>query len=402
MLTADELQRFLAPMLVGGTEGLGVFDQDGAPYAVVARPGAPIARWEQLPADAEAAARGGGSFGLGGHVHDVKVLRAGTDRVGTLVIQRDVAREDERDRALSAACSTMLDRLIHAAFATWVTSELHLAASESSHRAIAQQNAELRRAVEHMRELDKLKSNFLATVSHELRTPLTSVIGFSEMLLEGIAGPLQPEQVEYVRTILLRGEELLDLITRLLETSQLEVGALRLNLQPHAIAQVVARAVESVRLAATQNEVTISVEIPELPAVLVDVDGIGRVVVNLLSNAIKFSRRGGRVTVTAARAPIRRPFEGEALFGEETPDAVLVTVRDEGVGIPEEALGRIFEAFYQVDSSPTRQHGGAGLGLSIVRSLVTAHGGEVWAESALGQGTSMRFTVPIARSGSPP
>jgi len=266
---------------------------------------------------------------------------------------------------------------------------------------MSQQNAELQRAVEHLRQLDELKSNFLATVSHELRTPLTSVIGFSEMLVEGVAGELNEEQAEYVRTILSRGEELLALITHVLEMSQLEAGAVRLELHPCAVRDLVARAIEALRLVAEQADVTVVAEIgsgvaSDLAPVLVDPEKMHRVLLNLVGNAIKFSPKGGAVVIRAEMAPIRRPFVEETLFGEEADDAVRVTEVDRGIGIAPDQLSRVFEAFYQVDSGPTRRHGGAGLGLSIVRNIVRAHGGEAWAESTIGTGTSMHFTVPIA------
>jgi len=274
---------------------------------------------------------------------------------------------------------------------------MHLAASESTHRALSRQNEELQRAVAHLREIDKLKSNFLATVSHELRTPLTSIIGFSEMLLEGLAGELQPEQGEYVATILTRAEELLALITQVLEMSQMEVGAIRLDLRARSLRSILDRALQTLVPAANQAGIELRDEIgDDLPPVLADAEKLQRVLVNLVGNAIKFSRRGGVVTVTAQQAPIRRPFQEETLFGEEAADAVRVTVRDTGQGIPEAQLSRIFEAFYQVDASPTREHGGAGLGLSIVKNLVNAHGGEVWAESEVGVGTAVHFTLPVA------
>jgi signal transduction histidine kinase len=254
--------------------------------------------------------------------------------------------------------------------------------------------------VQHLRELDQLKSNFLATVSHELRTPLTSVIGFSEMLLEGLAGSLNDEQAEYVRTILARGEELLELITQILEMSQLEFGALRLDLQRAALPELADRAIEAVRLHAEAAKVELINAIEGVPAVLVDPDKMQRVLVNLLGNAVKFSQAGS-VRITAGLAPIRRPFREETLFGEEDSDAVRVTVTDTGMGIAPEQLSKVFEAFYQVDASPTRRHGGAGLGLSIVKNLVRAHGGEVWAESQIGLGTAVHFTVPLAATPEP-
>jgi len=287
--------------------------------------------------------------------------------------------------------------MLQAGYAAWVTSEMHMQTSASAWRALTQQNGDLQRAIEHLKQLDQLKSNFLATVSHELRTPLTSVIGFSEMLLEGIAGPLSPEQAEYVRTILLRGEELLTLITHVLEMSQLEAGAVRLDLLPNDLPVAIGRAMDSVRLAAQQAGIALVDESTgDLPAVLVDAGKLQRILVNLLSNAIKFSPKGGNVRVRTAPAPIRRPFEEETLFGEEIADAIRISVIDDGVGIPPDQLTRIFEAFYQVDAGPTRRHGGTGLGLSIVKNLVQAHGGDVWAESEPGRGTSIHFTLPIA------
>ena len=273
---------------------------------------------------------------------------------------------------------------------------MHLAASERSHEDLTAQNTELQRAVEHLRHIDRLKSNFLATVSHELRTPLTSIIGFSEMLAKGIAGPLNEEQTEYATTILERGEDLLRLITQVLEMSKMEMGTMRLSLASVALADIVARAFSAASIPAERAQVHLIAELePSIPRVVVDADKVQQVLINLISNAIKFNRVEGTVTVRAELAPIRRPFE-EDFFGEETADALRVSVSDTGIGIPEDQLARIFDAFYQVDATSTRQHGGAGLGLSIVRKLIEAHGGEVWAESLVGAGTTFHFTLPIA------
>ena len=398
LLRADDIERCLKPFLVGAIDGVLLFDRDGAVHGGATADDAPIARWEQLPAEAEDAIRRGptASFGMDDHVYEVRPAYAGTERVGLLVVSRRAADADERDLAMADALTGVLTQLLQAGFATWVTSEMHLAASQSHYAALTQQNAELERAVAHLREIDKLKSNFLATVSHELRTPLTSVIGFAEMLLEGLAGELNEEQTEYVQTILNRGEELLQLISQVLEMSQLEVGRVRLDLRPRALPAIAARAIETVQLAASEAKIDIVCQLDGVPQVLADAEKLQRVLVNLVGNAIKFSRPGGKIAVQAELAPIRRPFAEETLFGEEANDAVRITVSDTGKGIAPEQLGRIFEAFYQVDASPTREHGGAGLGLSIVRNLVQAHGGEVWADSEVGVGTAIHFTLPIA------
>lgn len=398
LVNEADVSRSLAPFVAGGVEGLALFRDDGPVFAVTSRPGGALTRWETLPPEALATLRRGGerSFGLDGLRFDVRPLFAGAERVAVLVLARRTDAGGAIEARLGEAVAGVLGQMLQTAFAAWVTSQMHLAVSAESHHELTHRNAELQRAVEHLQQLDKLKSNFLATVSHELRTPLTSVIGFSEMLLESLAGPLSDEQREYVQTILDRGEELLSLITHLLEMSQLEGGTVRLLLRPHAVDSLLSRAMEAVRLSAEQGGVTLLEPLATGLSVIVDAEKIQRVVVNLLANAIKFTPAGGQVTIEACMAPIRRPFQEETLFGEEDPDAVRITVRDNGIGMAREQLGRVFEAFYQVDSSPTRAHGGAGLGLSIVRNLVIAHGGEVWAESESGQGTAVSFTVPVA------
>lgn len=400
LVAAAHLERCLRPWLVNGIDGIAVFDRSGISHARVWNDGSPIAVWDQLPPEAAATLHRDQTvpFGIAEHLCEATGLLAGSDHVGSVVVSR---RREAAD-GMSSAIATALSEILHFAYATWVTSQLHLQTSASAWRALAQQNAELLRAVEQMRQLDELKSNFLATVSHELRTPLTSVIGFSEMLVEGVAGELNPEQADYVRTILSRGEELLGLITHVLEMSQLEAGAVRLQLEAMAVGDLVDGAADALRLVADQSEITVVREIPALPPMLVDREKMHRVLVNLIGNAIKFSPRGSQVTVRAIAAPIRRPFIEETLFGEEAADAIRITVSDRGIGIASDQLTRIFEPFYQADSGPTRRHGGAGLGLSIVRNILRAHGGEAWAESTLGAGTDMHVTVPAASAQAAP
>ncbi len=395
LLDPGELRPCLQPLLGDDLDAIVVFAEDGTRIFEVGTPRSPAAGWELLPPEAVLALgradERGREFGVAERRAVVWPLVVGGERVGAVV-----AVADPSCARCVGAVPAFLTRLLQSSYAAWVTSELHLQSSATAWRAMAQQNAELVRAVEHLKQLDQLKSNFLATVSHELRTPLTSVIGFSEMLVEGIAGPLNSEQGEYVRTILARGEELLSLITHVLEMSQLEARAVRLDLRPVEVHLAAQRAVESLRLAAEQAGVTIQVVPSAVGAVLADSEKLQRILVNLVGNAIKFSPRGQAVEISAQAAPIRRPFEEVTLFGEELNDAVRISIRDHGIGIAADQLGRVFEAFYQVDSGPTRRHGGTGLGLSIVKNLVVAHGGEVWAESELGQGTTMHFTLPLA------
>jgi signal transduction histidine kinase len=398
LIRSDDLTRCVSRFVGGGVDGVVVFTLDGEPHGGKTESTSPMSRWEQLPAEAHDALRRGpsSSFGIDDHVFDVRLCYAGTDRVAMLVVSRKADSDDPREVGLADALFEVVAQLLQAGFATWVTSEMHLAASEEHYRLLTHQNAELQRAVEHLRELDKLKSNFLATVSHELRTPLTSVIGFAEMLSEGLGGELNEEQKEYVGTILHRAEELMQLISRVLEMSKLEVGAPRLELHPAEIGTIIGGAVEAIKKVADDKGVAVVPEISPMPKVLIDAEKIHRVLLNLIGNAIKFSEADTEISIRVAAAPIRRPFHEETLFGEEAEDAVRVSVVDRGIGIPAEKLGRIFEAFYQVDASSTREHGGAGLGLSIVASLVSAHGGDVWVESQVGVGTTVHFTLPLA------
>jgi len=397
LIRRDDLERTLEPFLsgvFGALDGAALFDHHGV--AFVRLGDGPIQRWDQLPPEALAALRGDQQFGLDEHQFAVRPCFAGADRVGSFVLSiaadsPDCARLPAIADAIGGAVATVLQ----AGFATWVTSEMHLAASESNFRALQSRNAELERAIAHLREVDQLKSNFLATVSHELRTPLTSIIGFSEMLAKGIAGPLNEEQTEYATMILERGEDLLRLITQILEMSKMEMGTMRLNLAPIDLGDIVARAFSAATIPAERAQVHLLREFDDIPQVVVDADKIQQVLINLISNAIKFNRPNGTVTVRAELAPIRRPFE-EDFFGEEVADALRVSVSDTGIGIPEDQLSRIFDAFYQVDATSTRQHGGAGLGLSIVRKLIEAHGGEAWAESIVGAGTTFHFTLPLS------
>ena len=225
-----------------------------------------------------------------------------------------------------------------------------------------------------------MKSSFLATVSHELRTPLTSVIGYSEMLLEGLAGDLSPEQREYVRTIMEKGDQLLALISNILEISRIEAGAVTLLRQPLDPGALVEEIVNAARAQANRRRIAIAfAATPGLPQVLVDREKMRQALVHVLGNAVKFTPEGGAVRIEVRPAPT----------------GVEVAVIDNGIGIPAAALPRIFDAFYQADSSSTREYGGAGLGLTIARSFILAHDGEIRVESVPNKGTTVVVKLPV-------
>jgi signal transduction histidine kinase len=327
----------------------------------------------------------------------VRPLRASGDTVARVVYVRTSEQSTATFDSCVDAVHRSLESLTHAAYAQWVSGE--------AHRMVVERNAvvraEVERAVTHIRGIDRLRSDFLATVSHELRTPLTSIIGYSEMLLRGIAGDLSAEQHECVAAIFERGEELQCLISQMLDMTRIsDKGVLVVTPEPRDLGELSARAVRTIQWAAGQADVALlnEIRVGEFPIVMADPARTQQIFVNLLNNAVKFSPAGTAVRIAAELAPRRRPSGDLAHFGDEERDAVMVSITDEGGGIPPEEREKIFEAFYQVDGSATRRHGGVGLGLSIVRKLVEAHGGDVWVEGEPGRGARFCFTFPLAAS----
>jgi signal transduction histidine kinase len=274
---------------------------------------------------------------------------------------------------------------------------MHVASVRESYRELAEKNDQLEAAFDRLKELDRLKSNFLATVSHELRTPLTSIIGYSEMLAGEIAGPLGDEQREFVDTIRKKGEHLLSLISNLLDVGRLEQGHLSLAREIVDARDVVEEVASTAAPSARKKGVRIVADIADdVPRLTGDPVRIRQILQNLVDNAIKFTPTQGTVTI-GARAAELEPGDGNglgAVLMAAPRPAIELFVRDTGVGIPTQHQARVFDAFFQVDSSSTREHGGAGLGLSIVKRLVDAHEGQVRVESEPGQGATFYVTIP--------
>jgi signal transduction histidine kinase len=281
----------------------------------------------------------------------------------------------------------ILGSLIAAGQRSHLTAQLHIETTLESHKDLEAQHRKLEDAFGRLRELDRLKSSFLATVSHELRTPLTSIIGYSEMLAEGLAGPLQPLQGEYVRTIMEKGETLLSLISSILDISQIEAGKVRLVFSPTDPSELVLQAVSSLKPQAQKKGVGLEVQAPSFTRrPVADREKLRQVVVNLLANAVKFTPSGGRVRVQLSQPGAHPGLEGEGF---------RIAVEDTGLGIAPDQLEKIFQSFYQVDSSSTREFGGAGLGLAIVRSYVEGHGGRVGVTSQAGKGSCFSVVLPM-------
>lgn len=266
----------------------------------------------------------------------------------------------------------------------------HAAELESSNREIAHQNVELERA-------SRMKSEFLAGMSHELRTPLNSIIGFAEVLRDGLAGQLTAEQVEFAGDILDSGRHLLAMINDILDLSKIEAGKMELELEPTDIAALLRNCMVVIKERAVKHGIRLLQEVDDLGQILVDQRKTKQIVYNLLSNAVKFSRDGGTVTLRGCRVD-RARVEGAILFGAApasgTPYFLEIGVIDTGIGIDPKDLSRLFQPFVQLDSGLSRRYEGTGLGLALVRQLVELHGGTLTLNSSPGQGSEFIVWLP--------
>jgi two-component system, NarL family, sensor histidine kinase BarA len=293
-----------------------------------------------------------------------------------------------------------LDLILFSGHKALVTSKMHLASVTESYRQLEDKTARLQEAFDRLKEVDRLKSNFLATVSHELRTPLTSIIGYSEMLSEGLAGEMKPEQADFVRTIHENGQHLLALIMGLLDLSKLESGTMRMKMRPASIAPVLEDVVSTLTPTARKKQVRLALDVsPDLLQCRADPERLRQVFLNLTENAIKFTPPEGSVTLEARTVTERSvPTEEDEVLPVLAPARVRlhVRVRDTGIGIPLSEREKVFDPFYQIDSSSTREYGGTGLGLSIVKRLVEAHSGTISIEDNSPHGTVFVVSLPCS------
>jgi two-component system sensor histidine kinase BarA len=326
------------------------------------------------------------------------------ERAAALIARMPRAKAETVTR-IAAHLKASLDLILFSGHKAYVTSKMHLLSVRESYRQLEEKTARLQEAFDRLKELDRLKSNFLATVSHELRTPLTSIIGYSEMLSEGLAGALTDEQLEFVRTIHAKGGQLLSLIMSLLDLSKLESGTMRMTMGAMRIEPVLAEVVSTLTPTARKKKVKLLLgETSGLADLRGDPERLRQVFLNLVENALKFTPPDGTVTLSAAMTE----DDGDSSDGETDDDdaglsllapvrtLVEVRVSDTGIGIPAKEKPKVFDAFYQVDSSSTREYGGTGLGLSIVRRLVEGHGGTIRIEDNKPKGTVFAVRLPQA------
>ena len=248
---------------------------------------------------------------------------------------------------------------------------------------IQDKNRQLEVANERLKELDRLKSDFVSNVSHELRTPLTAIKGAVDLVLREVAGPLTEKQIHYLTRVRSNTQHLAGLINDLLDLSKIESGRVEVQSSRVSLGGLVHEVVETLRLVAAEKDVTLEAIMTE-PSILVwaDRDKVNQVLMNLIGNAIKFTPAQGKVTVSTSRDGNQR---------------AQVSVSDTGPGIAAEQAEKIFDKFYQITENGGPKPKGTGLGLAICKALVELHGGQIWVESEMNRGSTFSFALPLAQ-----
>jgi PAS domain S-box-containing protein len=307
-----------------------------------------------------------------GEIHDREVILSRADgHQGVFLLSITLVKIE--------ADSTMLVTQVDITARQHAESEVR-ALNESLERRVTERTRELEQANAKLKELDRLKSEFLATMSHELRTPLNSIIGFSAILKQGMAGELNTEQTKQLAMIHGSARHLLGLINDLLDVSRIEAGRVELFHEQVDLGDVLRDVERTLAPMVAAKHLAYVTEIPPtLPTVVSDRKRLYQILLNLANNAVKFTEKG-TVRVTVAPA------------GEQN---IFVAVQDTGIGIRPENIGRLFEAFRQVDGSARRVYEGTGLGLFLVRKLLTMLGGSVTATSEFGKGSRFTIALPL-------
>jgi len=251
----------------------------------------------------------------------------------------------------------------------------------TQNKELMKQQQELVKKTREAEETSRFKSEFLARMSHELRTPLNAIIGFSELMMDEVPGPVNKEQKQCLNDILASGRHLLDLINEVLDLSRIESGKMELSRTVIALTDVIKSLRNTMMSILAPRKQSLDIIVEEgLPHLYADELRIKQVLLNLISNSAKFTPDGGNLKVEVAKKD----------------DWCQVSVIDNGIGIKKEEQKRIFEPFCQLDNPLNKGKGGTGLGLVVVKQIIEMHGGQVWVESEYGKGSRFIFTLPLA------
>ncbi len=322
-------------------------------------------------------------------------------RVGELLIQRGVLTQEELQRALTYSKQPgpdgqqrlvgqallelkLIDRETLDQVITEQILQLHTALQQSNQRLeqrVKERTQELQAALNKLAELNQLKSNFISNVSHELRTPLTHIRGYLDLMNEGSLGELSSEQAVALDVMLRSEARLEELIEKMIEFSMEASGQFTLQIRAANFAEVVERGLKQARVKAANRGVGLETDLGRNPCIAqMDAEKIQWVVMEIVDNAIKFTQPGGKVEVKLDQADNFAQFSAS----------------DNGIGISADRLVEIFEPYHQLDGSTTRRYGGIGLGLALVKKIIEAHGSKVDVISTVGEGTLIKFRLPLA------
>ena len=277
---------------------------------------------------------------------------------------------------------------------------------QAMNEELLSQQHEITWANQRLEQASRTKSDFLANMSHELRTPLNAVIGFSEILQDGMFGKLTEKQQEYVCNIYGSGKHLLSLISDILDLSKVEAGKMELELSRFLLRDELNASLSMLKEKTMKHGIKLDCEIaPEADIELeADERKVKQIMYNLLSNAVKFTPDGGAVRVNArlTRDEGRGATHEKASFvlmseASDRPSSIVISVADTGIGIKPEDIPKLFNEFTQLESAYTKQHEGTGLGLALTKRLVELHGGRIWVESEFGKGSRFTFVMPVKR-----
>jgi PAS domain S-box-containing protein len=243
------------------------------------------------------------------------------------------------------------------------------------------------------RKADQIKAEFVSTVSHELRTPLTSIKGFTDLILEGDAGPITPDVREFLGIVQSSADRLVAITNDILETSRIEAGQITLNARPLSLSEAIALVTDAIRPLLDRKQQNLTIDVPQdLPLVSADRDRLAQIMTNLLSNAHKYTPSNGHIRIHAYPAAERDARHSAPVADDAT--WLVVSVADDGIGIAPQDQEQLFTRFYRVNNPAALRAGGTGLGLSITRSLVELHGGRIWYQSQPGSGSIFFFSLP--------
>jgi signal transduction histidine kinase len=253
-------------------------------------------------------------------------------------------------------------------------------AQQELEKKVEERTRELTQALNEVNIINKRKTDFISSVSHELRTPLTSIKGYAAILIEEKLGNLPQAAKERLEKINRHSDELVHMVNDMLDIARIESGRVVMKMEEQDLKAIISNVADLISIQCKNKNIELITDIQDdIPPILADRTQLERVFINLLGNAVKFTPENGKITIKA-----------------HTQDGILrVSISDTGIGIPADSLSMIFEEFYRVDNSINEVVKGTGLGLSLVKHIVEAHKGKIWAESKPGKGSTFNFTLPL-------